>query len=134
MIAMLLATDHLCLTGLCKVDPCLMSTSVQAICSGAMDLLAPNGFLALEVGCSTLCGLCPICWVVPLLFPVTLSHPGQTHGADQAPLVAELLRRTSKFREVKVVDDCFGVPRFVRAERGALEPPQPGAASKANGR
>jgi hypothetical protein len=48
-----------------------------------------------------------------------LSLTLQTHGADQAPLVAQLLKQTSKFQEVRVVDDCFGVPRFVIAERAA---------------
>ncbi len=44
----------------------------------------------------------------------------QTAGGDQAHRVAELLRALQgghAFQDVRVVDDCYGVPRFVTAHR-----------------
>ncbi|WIA33827.1 hypothetical protein OEZ86_006936 [Tetradesmus obliquus] len=67
--------------------------SLQVICSGAADMLLPGGFLALE-----------------------------TAGSEQAPLVQQLLQEqqaggAAAFRDVRVHEDCYGVPRFVSATR-----------------
>lgn len=61
--------------------------SLQVICAGAAEMLVPGGFIALE-----------------------------TAGNAQAEGVAELLRQQGGggvFEEVEVVQDCYGVPRFV---------------------
>eukprot|EP00879_Flechtneria_rotunda_P013559 GHRR01014162.1.p1 GENE.GHRR01014162.1~~GHRR01014162.1.p1 ORF type:complete len:429 (+),score=125.10 GHRR01014162.1:102-1388(+) len=68
--------------------------SLQVICEGARDMLAPGGFLALE-----------------------------TAGNEQAYLVQQLLHQfvtlshVPAFTDVKVHDDCYGIPRFVSATR-----------------
>jgi release factor glutamine methyltransferase len=65
--------------------------SLRAICSGAVEMLAPGGLIALE-----------------------------TAGGQQAHAVAELLAGPAcgrAFEEVAVRDDCYGVPRFVVGHR-----------------
>jgi hypothetical protein len=46
----------------------------------------------------------------------------QTAGSEQAPLVQQLLQQQQAgsapaFRDVRVHEDCYGVPRFVSATR-----------------
>uniref|UniRef100_A0A7S3QM00 Methyltransferase domain-containing protein n=1 Tax=Dunaliella tertiolecta TaxID=3047 RepID=A0A7S3QM00_DUNTE len=72
--------------------------SLKAICMGAADMLIPGGFIALE-----------------------------TAGKEQAFLVASLLEtleapdgKVAAFTNIKVIYDCFGVPRFVSASRSAV--------------
>ncbi|KAG2434788.1 hypothetical protein HXX76_007673 [Chlamydomonas incerta] len=80
--------------------------SLQELCDGAAEMLAPGGLIAFEV---------------------------RTAGGEQADLVAGLLRRqqdaggssnsgpggpaASAFVDVEVLEDCFGVRRFVRGYR-----------------
>ncbi len=69
--------------------------SLKVICSQAVWMLCPGGFLALE-----------------------------TAGEEQSGLVKDMLSRmvspeggSGAFCRIAVVDDCFGVPRFVTAKR-----------------
>ena len=68
-------------------------SALTAICHGAVDMLQPGGFLALE-----------------------------TNGGPQAHAVAAMLRDhvtvgRPAFADVRVVADIFGVDRFVTAAR-----------------
>ena len=68
--------------------------SLAVICSQAVQMLCPGGFLALE-----------------------------TAGKEQSGLVKDMLTRmvcpegSGAFCRINVVDDCFGIPRFVTARR-----------------
>lgn len=72
--------------------------SLQIICLGAVHWLTEGGFIGLE-----------------------------TAGRDQAFLVAKLLEEmqtdacSPAFTDIRVVEDCFGVPRFVTASRGVCD-------------
>lgn len=101
-----------------------MSFGLQVICQGAIDLLAPNGFLALEV-CLDEYPM-PFSKQSMIERTITSEHtaglflPLQTDGMQQAQHVATLLRQlTAKdgrtFSDISIIDDCFGVSRFVTA-------------------
>lgn len=73
--------------------------SILPICHGAVHMLLPDGFLALE-----------------------------TAGREQAHKVADLLARMTVhddeqavFGGVEVLDDCYSVPRFVVARRSSVK-------------
>lgn len=71
--------------------------------------------------------MCPkSCWRVITASGDLFPHWLQTAGRGQASLVADLLRgiqtvdHLPAFASVKVIDDCFGVPRFVTASRSIV--------------
>lgn len=71
--------------------------------------------------------LLPCC---PCLPACSLAVPAccQTAGAEQAPLVQQLLQSLQEpgagsscaFTNVTIHEDCYGVPRFVSATRSSL--------------
>lgn len=108
----------------------LLLLPAQVICEQAVDMLAPGGFLALEVSSEVLHVLTPspALWSPQMTCSLAVPACCQTAGAEQAPLVQQLLQSLREpgagsscaFTNVTIHEDCYGVPRFVSATRSSV--------------